>query len=100
MPEIKEEEAEQLEDNNEPLIQNEIVPEIMEKKPDETIEEPTEELSPIAAFMRKNYKRNQEQDYGINYGLKYAQYKYFINNYNSNTQQQKYKKKKKKRTWK
>ena len=39
MPRIKEEEAEQLKDDNEPLIQNEIVPEIMEKKPDEPINE-------------------------------------------------------------
>ena len=99
MPEIEEEEAEQLKEDNEHLIQNEIVPEIMEKKPDDIIEEPTEELSPFAAFMRKNNKMNQNQADDINYGLKYSHYKNIINDNNSNTQQQKYKKKKKKRTW-
>ena len=99
MPEIEEEEAEQLKEDNEHLIQNEIVPEIMEKKPDETIEDPSEELSPFAAFMRKNNKMNQNQADDINYGLKYSHYKNIINDNNSNTQQQKYKKKKKKRTW-
>jgi hypothetical protein len=99
MPEIKEKEAEQLKDDNEPLIQNEIVPEIMEKKPDETIEEPAEELSPIAAFMRNYHKKNQEQANGIDYVLKYSHYKNIIDGNNSNTQQQKYKKKKKKKIW-